>query len=474
MKLNRLITRSLVATLGLVTVGVLSAPNAVKTVTVQAASNIYQMPDYSARSNAVVNTRGVKGIENGKYLQGNATPKSYKVTAGTQAGSQWHTAFYLHNHDIVSANNPTGKKITYFANAAPQGFTMDDAGNMYFALSRRNANGASTGYLYQGYIMRLDTTAISMLMKNPTLLRTNPNALGNHMRFSIIDGSFSSGAFAFDPATQKIKFLVAYNFGNKSADQFLSNHPVQMATVNPTSLVREKTDKFYLYDAGSHHYSSPNTLAFDRNGNFYTAAAASLTTTNGLAYLLTQGVRQGNSYSVREMGMSIKPILANQLQGISIDHNRLYIASNSAYLSLDLNAYLSRAYTPSAASSANSWMNLEVNQLAGSRETENTVGSNGVKYIMMTTPNEVVMSKAPASQPSNNGKVQAIKGVIQVHYVKGYGIAVWKQPGKYPLAKKLAHGTSWKVFAKTTVNGHAWYNLGGNQWLDSTYAILKK
>ncbi|WP_054777083.1 hypothetical protein [Lacticaseibacillus saniviri] len=93
MKLNRLITRSLVATLGLVTVGVLSAPNAVKTVTVQAASNIYQMPDYSARSNAVVNTRGVKGIENGKYLQGNATPKSYKVTAGTQAGSQWHTAF---------------------------------------------------------------------------------------------------------------------------------------------------------------------------------------------------------------------------------------------------------------------------------------------------------------------------------------------------------------------------------------------
>jgi len=472
MKIKHLMAQSILLALGLVAVGTMGQVPASQVV--NAASNIFQTPVYSERSNAVLNTRGVKGIENNHYTTGNATPKAYKVIAGTQAGSQWHTAFYLPSKTVTSANNPSGKKVSYFANAAPQGYTIDDAGNMYFAISRRNSNGASTGFMYQGYIMRIDAAGVNTLIKQPTLLRTNPNALGNHLRFSLIDGAFSSGGFAFDPATQKLKFFVAFNYGNKSQDQFLAKRPVQLATVNPNSLVREKTDSFYMYDRGSGHYNAASTLAFDRSGNFYTAAAASLTTTNGQAYILNQGQRSGNSYVVRQLGMSIKPVLANQLQGISIDHNRMYIASNSAYLSFDLNAYLSRANTPSAASSANSWMGLEVNQLAGARESENTVGHNGVKYMMMTTPNEVVMSKtpAPSNQPSTSG-VQKMTGVVQIHYVKGYGIAIWAQPGKHPLTKKLAHGTSWKVFAKTTLNGKVWYNLGGNQWLDSKYAILK-
>lgn len=473
MKLTTSITRLSIAALGLMAIGLLSVPNTVKADSVQPAQNIYQMPDYSERSNAFINTYGVKGVENGNYLEGNDTPKSYQVTTGTQAGSQWHTAFYLSKYDITSSNNPSGKSQRYIANDAPQGFTIDDAGNMYFALSQRSQSHTTSGYLYTGYIMRLDKTAISQLIKDPTLMRKNPNALGNHIRFSNNIPHFSSGAFAYDPYTQKIKFIVAYDYGNLTADQFLAKRPVQLVTVDPTSLALQKTDHFYLHDAGSGHYLNPSTLAFDRDGNFYSVAAARLTTTNGDAYLLTQGTRQGNSYKVHEMGMSIKPILAKQLQGISIDHNRLYIASNSAYLSLDLSAYLEHANTPSTAATANNWMKLEVNQLAGNREAENTVSSQGVTYMMMTTPNEVVMNKVP-SAPSNNtdntGKIEAYKGIVKIYYVPGYGIAIWRNPGQNPLSKKLAHGTSWLVFAKTTVNGQTWYNLGGDQWISGQYA----
>lgn len=77
-------------------------------------------------------------------------------------------------------------------------------------------------------------------------------------------------------------------------------------------------------------------------------------------------------------------------------------------------------------------------------------------------------------------KVSAIKGVATVHYVKGYGIAVWTnyQNGKAIRGKKLMDGSKWKVFKratlKSTVNGTTtWYNLGGNQWLDGRYLTVK-
>jgi hypothetical protein len=74
-----------------------------------------------------------------------------------------------------------------------------------------------------------------------------------------------------------------------------------------------------------------------------------------------------------------------------------------------------------------------------------------------------------------------VVGKVTVHYVKGYGIQIWtsykadkkivKTNGK---AKKLMHGSTWKVFASVKYNGHTWYNLGGNQWIDSSYVVYHK
>ncbi|WP_155286356.1 hypothetical protein [Lacticaseibacillus zhaodongensis] len=360
--------------------------------TVQAVSNIRQRESYAARSNATINTHGAKGIANNRYSHSNFKPKTYKVTAGSKKGAKWSTALYLPTKTIRSNNNPSHKTQSYFAGSPAEGYTMDKSGNMYFAFSRRNGNASKTGYLYNGYIMRLDTYAIKKLKSNKNLLSSNPQSLikGNHVRFSNLDSAFCSGSLAYDRKTNKIKFMVAYSNGS---DSFLSRHPVQLATVNPNSLRRESTAKFYLQDPVTHHYTAPNVLAFDNSGNFYAAAAASLTTTHGTAYIIQQGVRKSNgSYSFRQLGMTIKPVLSTQLQGISIDNDRFYITSNSAYVSFSLSKYLQNAETPAKAGSANSWLGLETAQLSGAREVENLAAHNGAKYMVMTYPSEVVQA----------------------------------------------------------------------------------
>ena len=62
---------------------------------------------------------------------------------------------------------------------------------------------------------------------------------------------------------------------------------------------------------------------------------------------------------------------------------------------------------------------------------------------------------------------------VVVAYTPNYGIAVWNQNGdKLKLAgKTLANGSSWKAFGKKDFNNTTFYNLGGNQWVDSTYVI---
>lgn len=470
MKKNLLATTGVV--LSMLAAGALFTTTNSANNSVSAASNIQVKSNYGARSNATVNVKGVKGVADKKYsTKSSTTARTYKVTAGTNKGTSWKTAFFLPQKAITSTNNPSNKKQTYFAGSAAQGFAMDRSGNMYLAFSRRNSNGAKTGYLYGGYIMRLDTTALAKLKANPKLLITKPTALlsGKHMRFSNLDSAFCSGSLAYDPASKKVKFFVAFSKGGNS---YLKSHPVQMATVNPTTLKRESTAKFYLYDALSKHYSAPNVLAFDNSGNFYTAAAASLLTTKGTAYIITQGKRSGSSYKVEQLGMSIKPVLSTQLQGISIDGDRFYINSNSAYMSFSLSNYLKNAMTPSKAGSAQSWMGVEANQLSGNRETENYAALNGTKYGVLTYPNEVIMSAA-AKKPA--AKKTASK-TVQVVYHPGYGIAIWNtyKDGRKVVKRNgkmvtLKHGTKWKYFTKVSYKGTNWYNLGGAQWLQGTY-----
>lgn len=64
--------------------------------------------------------------------------------------------------------------------------------------------------------------------------------------------------------------------------------------------------------------------------------------------------------------------------------------------------------------------------------------------------------------------MQALKGMVTINYVPGYGVNLWKSAsttgGYYD--RKLAHGSKWKVMGQE--NG--FYNVGKNQWIQAKYA----
>lgn len=106
------------------------------------------------------------------------------------------------------------------------------------------------------------------------------------------------------------------------------------------------------------------------------------------------------------------------------------------------------------------WYNLGGNQFVPS------------KYVYVTGFSSIpARNNANSSHTSISGTT-TYHAVGQIHYVPGYGIMVWGQPGKNMLKRYLPHGSKWKIYKRATVNGHVWYNLGGNQWIDSTYVNI--
>lgn len=72
-------------------------------------------------------------------------------------------------------------------------------------------------------------------------------------------------------------------------------------------------------------------------------------------------------------------------------------------------------------------------------------------------------------------------GVGTINYVPKYGIQVWTWDGKLVMmdndktkAKKLQHGTRWKIFGDIiNQNGSRMYNLGGDQFIDANFIDYK-
>lgn len=69
----------------------------------------------------------------------------------------------------------------------------------------------------------------------------------------------------------------------------------------------------------------------------------------------------------------------------------------------------------------------------------------------------------------NASSVTSFVGVID--YVSGYSVRVYQNNGTVmqPTTKMLLDGTTWKVFDTSIVNGIEYYNLGGNQWVQSKF-----
>ena len=81
----------------------------------------------------------------------------------------------------------------------------------------------------------------------------------------------------------------------------------------------------------------------------------------------------------------------------------------------------------------------------------------------------------PLQNPnSDDWKITNVSGDGVVNYVPGYGINLWTSPDQKTWTKKLPHGSAWKFFKVAKKGNVTMYNLGGNQWVDSNFFILKR
>ncbi|MHA3067194.1 hypothetical protein [Lacticaseibacillus saniviri] len=103
--------------------------------------------------------------------------------------------------------------------------------------------------------------------------------------------------------------------------------------------------------------------------------------------------------------------------------------------------------------------------------------------VVYVKPTGQAIPTAPKSSANQTG-------VITVNYVKGYGIQVYHANGtnynvkggknsstvKYSGAagaKKLQHGSAWKVYGTKTIKGMKMYSLGGDQYFQAKYTIFR-
>lgn len=76
-----------------------------------------------------------------------------------------------------------------------------------------------------------------------------------------------------------------------------------------------------------------------------------------------------------------------------------------------------------------------------------------------------------------SGVITKYTGVITINYVGPGDVAIWDSPwsGRHVTGSYMANGRAYNVYAKATdESSRTWYNLGGNQWVDSQYVALDK
>ncbi|QNQ80091.1 C39 family peptidase [Lactobacillus sp. PV034] len=81
------------------------------------------------------------------------------------------------------------------------------------------------------------------------------------------------------------------------------------------------------------------------------------------------------------------------------------------------------------------------------------------------------------TEKSTNSSAQVINQnqVVRIQYSGKGQVAVWDNyQAPHSITKYLPKNTSWKSFKVATLDDkHQWYNLGGNQWVDSNYAVVQ-
>ncbi len=110
----------------------------------------------------------------------------------------------------------------------------------------------------------------------------------------------------------------------------------------------------------------------------------------------------------------------------------------------------------------------------------NPVTVAGVSYYKIANSNDYIQAQyvdgswKPATKPStNSSNEEKVSGVATVVYNGRGGVKLLNGEGKYQ-SQVVPNGSSWKVFARKTINGKTYYRLGNdNQWIPAQYVNFR-
>lgn len=97
--------------------------------------------------------------------------------------------------------------------------------------------------------------------------------------------------------------------------------------------------------------------------------------------------------------------------------------------------------------------------------------SNGVSHAYISNVGWVNASALTTLEDDDN--YNSFTGKVKIKYIPNYSIAIWTNPNKKTTGKFIADSSIVSVNGETAVNGHTWYRLAKNQWIDSQYTVIQ-
>ncbi|WP_297816363.1 SLAP domain-containing protein [uncultured Lactobacillus sp.] len=324
---------------------------------------------------------------------------------------------------------------------------------------------------------------------NPSLQQSNKAALETQIKNALANAGVAVTGQNESFVKPVVNFTVPYTATFPNGSTATINVIVKVGTAS-TSQYSDNGPQFTLNGSNSHLTKTANTndqyvLNVAQNASFNAAdllKAFNVTYSKENGAVLTSASVLSNNVNTAVPGKYAVVLAATNPAGVT---NKVTVTVNVVS-----NGQTTRTVNYVKGYSVFAW-NINGNRAtisstkfeAGS--TVNTEGApvtvGGVQYYKLAGTNEYIQAQyvdgswKPATKPSHNNasNEEKVSGVATVVYHGRGGVKLLNGKGEYQ-TQVVKNGSSWKVFAKKTINGKTYYRIGNdNQWIPAQYVNFR-
>ena len=109
------------------------------------------------------------------------------------------------------------------------------------------------------------------------------------------------------------------------------------------------------------------------------------------------------------------------------------------------------------------------------------ISSDGQKYYQVSTDEYIAYNQVTFQSGNVDGTAHPIEnemklgsGQADVCIIKGSGVILYNNYGNQATnsGRTLPSGSAWKVLQHVYANGHYWYEVGNNQWVNESFVVV--